>query len=89
MNAETKLAHQRLSVLQLAESLGNIAAACRQRGISRTQFYEHKRRFQAHGLEGLKDLPPISSITPGRRHKRRWTRSWRSAWSILPGVACA
>lgn len=29
MNAEAKLAHQRLSALQLAESLRNVAAACR------------------------------------------------------------
>lgn len=64
MNAETKLARQRLSVLQLAEALGNVAEACRRRGISRTQFYEHKRRFQTHGIEGLKDLPPIAKSHP-------------------------
>lgn len=46
MNAEDKLARQRLSVLELAEQLGNVREACRQRGISRTQFYEYKRRFQ-------------------------------------------
>lgn len=64
MSAETKLAHHRLSVLELAQSLGNVAAACRQRGISRTQFYEYKRRFQTHGLEGLIDLPPIPKHHP-------------------------
>jgi transposase InsO family protein len=41
MTAEEKLAHQRLSVLQLAEMLGNVTEACRQRDISRTQFYEY------------------------------------------------
>lgn len=64
MTAEEKLAHQRLSVLQLAEMLGNVTEACRQRDISRTQFYEYKRRFQTHGLEGLKDLPPIHKSHP-------------------------
>lgn len=64
MTAEEKLAHQRLSVLQLAEMLGNVTEACRQRDISRTQFYEYKRRFQTHGLEGLKDLPPIHKTHP-------------------------
>lgn len=39
MTAEDKLAHQRLSVLELAERLGNVREACRQRGVSRTQFY--------------------------------------------------
>ncbi len=64
MNAETKIAQQRLSLLELAESLGNVAAACRERGVSRTQFYEYKRRFQTHGLGGLKDLPPIHQSHP-------------------------
>jgi len=45
MTAEEKLAHQRLSVLELAQTLGNVSEACRQRGMSRTQFYEYKRRF--------------------------------------------
>lgn len=64
MKAEDKLVHQRLSVLELAQTLGNVSEACRQRGVSRTQFYEYKRRFQTHGLEGLKDLPPIHHSHP-------------------------
>lgn len=64
MNADMRVAHQKLSVLQLAEALGNVSEACRQRGISRTQFYEYKRRFQTHGIEGLKDLPPIPKSNP-------------------------
>jgi transposase InsO family protein len=64
MNAEDKLARQRMSVLELAASLGNVREACRQRGVSRTQFYEYKRRFQTHGLAGLKDLPPIHKSHP-------------------------
>lgn len=35
-NPEEKLAHQRLSVLELAQALGNVSEACRRRGISRT-----------------------------------------------------
>ena len=64
MNAEEKLAHQRLSVLELAQALGNVSEACRRRGVSRTPFYEYKRRFQRHGLVGLKDLPPIHHSHP-------------------------
>lgn len=63
-NLETKIIQQRLSVLDLAKALGNVSEACRQRDISRTQFYEYKRRFQTHGLEGLKDLPPIHHSHP-------------------------
>lgn len=40
MKAEDKVAHQRLSVLELAEALGNVSKACRERGMSRTPFYE-------------------------------------------------
>jgi len=64
MTAEEKVARQKLSVLELAQALGNVTEACRQRGISRTSFYEYKRRFQTHGLQGLKDLPPIHKSHP-------------------------
>lgn len=51
-----KLAHRRLTVLELAERLGNVTEACRRGEIDRTSFYDWKRRFQTHGLDGLKDL---------------------------------
>ena len=60
----TKLARQRLSVLELAKTLGNVSEACRRRGISRTTFYEYQKRFEEHGLERLKDLPPIPKSRP-------------------------
>jgi len=63
-DADTKLAQSRLSVLELAKELGNVAEACRQRGLDRTSFYEWKRRFQMQGFEGLKDLPPIHKSHP-------------------------
>src|SRR5215218_6964728 len=66
MKAEHKLARQGLSVLELAEALGNVSEACRRRGISRTQFYEYKRRFQTHGIEGLRDLRPVHKSHPKR-----------------------
>jgi transposase InsO family protein len=62
--SETKIVRHRLSALQLAEALGNVSIACKKKGISRTQFYEYKRRFQTHGIEGLKDLPPIHKTHP-------------------------
>ena len=63
-DAATKVAQSRLSVLELARELGNVAEACRQRGLDRTSFYEWKRRFQTQGFEGLKDLPPIHKSHP-------------------------
>jgi transposase InsO family protein len=59
-----KLAHRRLSVLELSQELGSVSKACKQAGMDRTSFYEWKRRFQTHGLEGLKDLPPVAKNHP-------------------------
>jgi transposase InsO family protein len=60
----TKVARGRLSVLELARELGSVSKACRQAGMDRTSFYEWKRRFQTHGLAGLKDLPPLPKSHP-------------------------
>lgn len=51
VDAATKVAQQKMKVLELAEVLGNVTEACRQHGISRTSFYEYKRRFDEHGLK--------------------------------------
>jgi transposase InsO family protein len=59
-----KLAHRRMTVLELAERLGNVSEACRRGGIDRTSFYDWKRRFQLHGLDGLKGLPPVPKSHP-------------------------
>src|SRR5215217_6223468 len=61
---EEKLAHRRLTVLELAERLGNVSEACRRGGIDRTSSHGWKRRFQLQGLDGLKDLPPIARNHP-------------------------
>jgi transposase InsO family protein len=63
-DAASKVAGHRMSVLDLARELGNVAEACRQRGMDRTSFYEWKRRFQTQGFDGLKDLPPIHKSHP-------------------------
>lgn len=64
MTAKKKLAQKRLTLLQLAEKLGNVSKACRMHKVSRTQFYEYKRSFQEFGLEGLIDRPPIPGQHP-------------------------
>jgi transposase InsO family protein len=64
MTARNKIAHGRLNLLQLAERLSNVTEACKRRGVSRSQFYEYKRAFQQHGLDGLIDRPPVPNSCP-------------------------
>lgn len=63
-SSDRKIARKRLSALELAEKLGNVSLSCRKSSISRSRFYDYKRRFQTHGFEGLVDLPPIHLSHP-------------------------
>ena len=74
MTAKTKLAQKRLTLLQLAEKLGNVSKACRMHKVSRSQFYEYKRTFQEHGLDGLVDKPPIPLSHPNQLPKKTKAR---------------
>jgi len=47
IKAEEKLTRPWLPVLALTKELGNLAKACRQRGMRRSRFDESKRRFRA------------------------------------------
>ncbi|MEZ4425426.1 MAG: IS481 family transposase [Gemmatimonadota bacterium] len=53
-----KVARRKLSLLQLAQELGNVSKACKIVGYSRQQFYEIRRNFQTFGAEGLLDRLP-------------------------------
>lgn len=64
MNTGKDALQRRILVLRLAEELGNVAEACRRAGVTRTQYYEYKRRFDQHGVEGLKNLPRAARSHP-------------------------
>jgi hypothetical protein len=64
--AQKKLARKRRSIVELAETLGNVSEACRRREISHTQFSGYERRFQTHGTERLVNPPPIDESSPTR-----------------------
>jgi transposase len=58
-------ARHRLAVLRHAEEVsGNIAATRRYYGISRQCFYTWRRRYEAEGLDGLKDRSSAPHHTP-------------------------
>jgi transposase InsO family protein len=55
MTTQQKLIRRKLSLLELAEFLKNISQACQIQGCSRQHFYDIKKAYQEHGLEGLKE----------------------------------
>ena len=53
MTATTESTKRKLSLLQLAEELGNVSKACQIMGYHRDTFYEVRRAFQVGGVAGL------------------------------------
>jgi hypothetical protein len=64
---------RRLAMINHAEEVtGNVAMTCRYYGISRTAYYRWLRRYQEHGVDGLRDGSKrpqslLGHITGGRR----------------------
>ena len=55
MTTQDKIVRGKLSILELAEYLKNVSQACLINGVSRQHFYDIKKAYEEHGLEGLKD----------------------------------
>jgi len=53
MTATSQSTRRTLSLLQLAEELGNVSKACKLMGYHRDTFYEVKRAFQIGGVATL------------------------------------
>ena len=67
MTTEEKVVRRKLSMLELAKELNNVSKACKVMGYSRQQFYEIKRNYQIHGIEGLIDkIPGAKDPHPNR-----------------------
>ena len=67
MTTQKKVARRKLSLLELAQELGNVSKACRLMGYSRQQFYEIRRNYQTYGADGLIDrLPGARGPHPNR-----------------------
>ena len=62
-------ANRRLAVLRHVEEVsGNVAATCRYYGISRQCYYGWLRRYEADGLDGLKDRSSRPHHSPRVTH---------------------
>ncbi len=64
MTLEDKVHGFRLLLFRRAQELGNVSAACRELGVSRSLFYQLRQRFQRYGPDGLH--PTRRRARPGR-----------------------
>lgn len=55
MTTQDKLIKKKLSILELSEFLKNVSEACRISDCSRQHFYDIKKAYEEHGIEGLKE----------------------------------
>jgi hypothetical protein len=55
MATQDKLIRRRLSLLELADFLKNVSQACRINGVPRQHFYDIKKAYEEHGIEGLRE----------------------------------
>jgi transposase InsO family protein len=61
----TRRAKRRLAIIRHAEEVtGNVALTCRYYGISRQAYYTWYRRYQADGLDGLRDRSSAPLVCP-------------------------
>lgn len=78
MTAKTESTKRKLSLLQLAEELGNVSKACKIIGCHRDTFYEVRRAFQVGGVAALVEqrLGP-KNPHPNRVAPEIESRYWR------------
>ena len=55
---------RRERAIKLADKIGNVTETCQRFGMSRSQFYVWKKRFDQGGRDGLIDRPPIHHDHP-------------------------
>ena len=53
MTLEDSVHAFRLRLFRRADELGNVSAACREAGLSRSLYYQLRKRFVRYGPEGL------------------------------------
>jgi transposase InsO family protein len=64
MSTQERLISAKVSLLQLAQELGNISKACKKARIARSSFYEIKKAYEQFGREGLAPKPKRTPRMP-------------------------
>jgi hypothetical protein len=55
MTTHDKRIKRKLSLLEPAEFLKNVSQACKINGVSRQHFYDIRKAYEEHGVEGFRE----------------------------------
>lgn len=83
MTLEQSVIVRRVHVISRAQELGNVSAACREAGISRTLYYRWLKRYERYGIDGLHPRRhqarrgrPVQTTPQMERLVLAWALSW-------------